>query len=139
MSWIPQSYVRHTGFLAFILDPPDYWCNGGLYNPVGRTHILPTILDDSSTRAMQWTRVWVGKAFILLGNSRDPPTLCLPYWILTLHLGSPRLCCNARRRHSVDMACLPSWMTHPARRCSGRSAILSGVIQWYITTGAEGV
>ena len=24
MSWIPQSYVHHTGFLAFILDPSDY-------------------------------------------------------------------------------------------------------------------
>ena len=145
---------HHIGLLGNVMDSPilcpPYWissihlgsprlcCNGGRCNPVGRTHILPTILDDSSTRALQWTRVWVRKAAILLGNPRDPPTPCLPYWILTLHLGSPRLCCNARRSHSVDMAHLPSWMTHPARRCNRGSVILSGVIQWYITQVQRG-
>ena len=136
--WIPQPYVCQAGFLAFILE----WrtsCNGGRCNGVGRTNILSAILDDSSSWAMQWTRVWVGKAAIPLGNLWDSPTLCLPYWIFTLHLGSPRLCCNTGRYNPVDMACLPSWITHPVGRCNWGSAILSGVILWYITTVAERV
>ena len=101
----------------------------------------PAILDDSSFRLMQ-LEGWLGNAAILLDNPTDPPTPCLPYWIFTLHLGSPRLCCNTGRCNHVDMACLPSWMTHPARRCNPGagpgSAILFGANQWYITTGAEG-
>ena len=81
----------------------------------------PTILDDSSIRLMQpegQTQVWAGKAAILLGNLWDSQTRCLPYWIFTLHLGSRRSCCNTGQCKPVGMACLPSWMTHPAGQCN---------------------